>query len=58
MFGAAATKGKRAVFDRQTYGCFGGGFGLGFGNTYKDFPGASRGSAIFSPAATRGGSWV
>ena len=32
--------GKTAVFDRQTYGCPGGGVGLGFGNCYadRDFP--------------------
>lgn len=35
MFAAAATRGKTAAFDRETYGCFGGGFGLGFGNTYR-----------------------
>ncbi len=35
----AAANGKTAVFDRKTAGCIGGGTGLGFGNTYKDFPG-------------------
>ncbi|ACV61079.1 protein of unknown function DUF169 [Desulfofarcimen acetoxidans DSM 771] len=39
MFTAAAMKGKSAVFDRKTYGCPGGGVGLGFGNLYLDFPG-------------------
>jgi len=34
-----AVKGKVAVFDRKTYGCWGGGVGLGFGNIYMDFPG-------------------
>ncbi|MEG6510738.1 DUF169 domain-containing protein [Desulforamulus ruminis] len=38
MLGAAA-KGRTAVFDRKTYGCIGGGSGLGFGNTYTKFPG-------------------
>jgi hypothetical protein len=47
MFGAAATKGKTAVFDRETYGCFGGGFGLGFGNTYTSFPGGVEGFCRF-----------
>jgi len=28
-------KGKTAVFDRRTYGCPGGGVGLGFGNCYE-----------------------
>lgn len=37
MFSAA--KGKTAVFSRKTYGCPGGGAGLGFGNPYKNFPG-------------------
>ena len=35
----AAGNGKTGVFSRETYGCFGGGIGLGFGNTYKNFPG-------------------
>jgi len=35
----SAAKGKTAVFSRKTYGCPGGGAGLGFGDTYKDFPG-------------------
>jgi uncharacterized protein (DUF169 family) len=35
----AAAKGRTAVFDRKTYGCIGGGTGLGFGNTYVKFPG-------------------
>lgn len=34
-----ASKGRTVVFDRQTYGCIGGGAGLGFGNTYVNFPG-------------------
>ncbi len=36
---AAAAKGGTAVFDRKTFGCFGGGTGLGFGNQYTNFPG-------------------
>lgn len=36
---AAATRGKTAVFDRKTFGCPGGGTGLGFGNQYPNFPG-------------------
>lgn len=36
---ADAAKGKTAAFDAQTYGCWGGGVGLGFGNTYEQFPG-------------------
>ena len=34
----AASKGKTAVFDRKTFGCLGGGVGLGFGNQYVNFP--------------------
>jgi uncharacterized protein (DUF169 family) len=36
----AAAKGRIAYFDRNTYGCVGGGTGLGFGNTYEqeNFP--------------------
>ena len=36
---AAAAKGKAAAFDKSTYGCWGGGVGLGFGNEYLNFPG-------------------
>lgn len=35
----AAVNGDVAVFDRKTFGCQGGGTGLGFGNQYKNFPG-------------------
>jgi uncharacterized protein (DUF169 family) len=37
---ARVAKGKTVVFDRNTYGCVGGGVGLGFGNTYNLFPGS------------------
>lgn len=33
---AQAARGKTAVFDKNTYGCFGGGVGLGFGNIYEE----------------------
>ena len=36
---ASAAKGRTAVFDRETFGCQGGGVGLGFGNQYITFPG-------------------
>ena len=36
---SAASKGRIAVFDRKTFGCLGGGVGLGFGNQYVNFPG-------------------
>ena len=49
---AAAVKGKVAVADRNTFGCIGGGVGLGFGNQYVNFPGGiaeyiSTGNAEF-----------
>ncbi len=39
LFAAAAVQGRSGAFDRQTYGCWGGGVGLGFGNQYEKFPG-------------------
>lgn len=39
---AAAARGREAVFARDTYGCWGGGVGLGFGNRYVDFPGGEE----------------
>ena len=39
LFAAAATRGITGAFDKQTYGCWGGGVGLGFGNQYESFPG-------------------
>jgi uncharacterized protein (DUF169 family) len=44
---AAAAKGRTAVFDAETYGCWGGGVGLGFGNAYRDFPGGEECFARF-----------
>jgi uncharacterized protein (DUF169 family) len=38
---SVADKGKVAVFDKQSYGCWGGGVGLGFGNCYEQFPGGT-----------------
>ncbi len=35
----SATKGRTAAFSRKTFGCPGGGVGLGFGNCYVNFPG-------------------
>jgi uncharacterized protein (DUF169 family) len=42
-----AAKGKAAVADQKTFGCFGGGVGLGFGNQYKNFPGGEDGFCHF-----------
>jgi uncharacterized protein (DUF169 family) len=39
LFAAAAAKGRAGAFDSQTWGCWGGGVGLGFGNCYQVFPG-------------------
>ncbi|MDY6881889.1 MAG: DUF169 domain-containing protein [Desulfatiglans sp.] len=36
---AGAARGKTAVCDRRTFGCVGGGVGMGFGNQYKNFAG-------------------
>jgi uncharacterized protein (DUF169 family) len=44
---AAAVRGRQAVFDRETFGCPGGGTGLGFGNRYKDFPSGEAGFCHF-----------
>ena len=35
----SAANGKTAAFTRRTFGCPGGGVGLGFGNCYENFPG-------------------
>ncbi len=39
---AGAAKGNTAAVDRNTFGCFGGGVGLGFGNPYEAFPGGEE----------------
>ncbi len=44
---AAAAKGRTAVADRETFGCLGGGVGLGFGNRYQDWPGGEECFARF-----------
>lgn len=36
---ASAVKGRPAVADKKTFGCIGGGTGLGFGNQYLNWPG-------------------
>src|SRR4030043_742899 len=47
---AHAAKGKIAVADIKTFGCFGGGVGLSFGNQYKNFPGGQDGFCHFLSA--------
>lgn len=59
---AAAAKGKTAAVSRETFGCLGGGVGLGFGHQYRNFPGGeecfcrflSSGNAGFEPGETIG----
>ncbi|MFP3982052.1 MAG: DUF169 domain-containing protein [Desulfobacterales bacterium] len=48
-----AAKGDTAVFDRETFGCFGGGVGLGFGNQYENFPGGESGFCYFLSVGNR-----
>jgi uncharacterized protein (DUF169 family) len=38
MLVAASNKSRTAFFDRQSFGCPGGGTGLGFGDSYGEFP--------------------
>jgi uncharacterized protein (DUF169 family) len=47
LFGSVAKTGRTAVLDRDTYGCWGGGVGLGFGNCYEKFPGGFSGFCGF-----------
>jgi hypothetical protein len=47
MFAAAAAKAQVGAFGRDTYGCWGGGVGLGFGNCYETFPGGVSGFCGF-----------
>lgn len=49
-----AAKGKPAVADKKTFGCFGGGVGLGFGNQYKNFPGGQEGFCCFLSCGNAG----
>jgi uncharacterized protein (DUF169 family) len=44
---ARAAKGKTSVCDINTFGCVGGGVGLGFGNQYRNFPGGEEGFCHF-----------
>uniref|UniRef100_A0A7C3UHY1 DUF169 domain-containing protein n=1 Tax=Geoglobus ahangari TaxID=113653 RepID=A0A7C3UHY1_9EURY len=44
---ASAAKGKTVAFDRKTFGCPGGGVGLGFGNQYENFIGGLEGFCYF-----------
>lgn len=47
LFATAAAKGRAGVCDAQTFGCWGGGVGLGFSNQYEKFPGGMEGFCRF-----------
>jgi len=47
LFATAATRGRAGKFSRETFGCWGGGVGVGFGNRYEDFPGGVEGFCYF-----------
>lgn len=51
---AHAAKGKTAVADIKTFGCFGGGVGVGFGDQYKSFPGGAKGFWNFLSSGNAG----
>lgn len=51
---AAAVRGKQAVFDRKTFGCPGGGTGLGFGNQYRSLPGGEEWFSHFLSTGNEG----
>ncbi len=43
LMATVAAKGKICAAGRQTFGCWGGGVGLGFGDQYQTFPGGLEG---------------
>jgi len=51
---ASAVKGRPAVCDAKTFGCFGGGVGMGFGNQYQSFPGNEEGFCHFLSSGIEG----
>jgi uncharacterized protein (DUF169 family) len=51
---AAAAQGKSAVVSADTYGCWGGGVGLGFGNQYLKFPAGMEGFCRFLATGNAG----
>lgn len=54
VFAAVASKGRVGAFSRETYGCWGGGVGLGFGNCYQTFPGGIQGFCGFLADGNKG----
>lgn len=55
LFAGVAQTGRVAAFDKDTYGCWGGGVGLGFGNAYKAFPGGE--ACFFRFLSTGNAGW-
>ena len=53
LFATAAVKGRAGAFDRETYGCWGGGVGLDSAIATKVFPAESSASAVFFPTVMR-----
>ena len=51
---ASAAKGRPAVCDAATFGCIGGGVGMGFGDRYKSFPGSEKGFRHFLSSGIEG----
>lgn len=51
---ASAAKGRPAACDSKTFGCPGGGVGMGFGNCYKVFPGSEEGFCHFLSSGIEG----
>ncbi len=54
VFATVASKGRIGAFSHETYGCWGGGVGLGFGNCYKTFPGGIAGFCGFLADGNKG----
>ncbi|MBU2054032.1 MAG: DUF169 domain-containing protein [Proteobacteria bacterium] len=51
---ASAVKGRPATCDAATFGCIGGGVGMGFGDCYKSFPGSEEGFCHFLSSGIEG----
>jgi len=51
---ASAAKGRPAACGATTFGCVGGGVGMGFGDVYKSFPGSEEGFCHFLSSGIEG----
>ncbi|PLX67457.1 MAG: hypothetical protein C0602_10390 [Denitrovibrio sp.] len=51
---SGAAKGNTAVCSRKTFGCFGGGTGVGFGDQYENFPGGTECFCRFLSSGNKG----